>query len=592
MPANRFDTPYGQQYVSQYVQAPLSEISGMAREYSDKYKQAEEDTYKLNDLMAHVNAIDEHSPYKKALSERYHPKINELADKIIKGTDLPTAKRDLNKLQREFANDPLRQELEKSYAEKALYQKDKISKGEKYAEWEDPSIKFKGTTSKGELEPFRYTGMGEKQDHQKVAQDMMKDIGVDAKDYSNVQLGSDGIIRGSKGGREYILSDKVRNLANAKTTDFINTPAGSSYIKQLKYYNPNATEKQLLDEASKYLFNAGSNQIFNKTESGNTIDVTGLANDLRKEEMANRTTSSQSEAIANDAVTNTVSKIGEMKFDSKGELVLPTKTNTQYDSSKGTTGVMGASGANVTRGTDLEKMTEQVRFIQDLQKTHPGLKGLTPQKTVEAYTKAMKSLASESIPLESISNVAAKNIGDAIARNKHQRNFYLYDDKGTTTDGTFETVLDKLNIPEEDLDKALKEGIGGYTQAGPSAGSYYVEVKDKDGNSRRVTISPDSEEQKMFKTSQSLNTARKSMTRTVVQPLENKPNYKISVEPSIKSDGTTTWNYTEFIVNDNGDILQANPTTLDNIRKAERDAFKASGYLGSNLGVLKDNTTN
>lgn len=277
MPSNRFDTPYGQQYVSQYVQAPLSEISGMAKEYSDKYKQAEEDTYKLNDLMAHVNAIDEHSPYKKALSERYHPKINELADKIIKGTDLPTAKRDLNKLQREFANDPLRQELEKSYVEKALYQKDRIAKGDKYGEWQDPTMKFKGTTADKQIEPFRYTGMGEVQNHAEEARKQMADIGVDAAEMQNAVLGTDGIIRDRSTGKEHILSKKVEQLSAMKVPSFLATKEGLDFARMIQYKNPNIDIEKAAQE---YLYNAGSNQIFSKSEYGNKLNVTGLA--LRK----------------------------------------------------------------------------------------------------------------------------------------------------------------------------------------------------------------------------------------------------------------------------------------------------------------------
>ncbi len=587
MAVNRYTQVQWDQPMSSYVKPPLEMLQAVGATMQGRHEKALDDTYKLNDLMASVNTIDQHKPFKKELDAKYQPRIEDITNKIVSGDNL-TAQRDLNKLKREWQNDPLRLELEKSHSEYGLYQKDKIAKGEKYAAWEDPTLGFKGSNDQG-IAGFRFTGMGEVQDHQKRATEMMKDIAEDAKDYSNVHLGSDGIIRGSKGGHEYVLSDKVQQLAKNKVGNFIETTEGRGLIKQLKYENPNATFPELVQEATNYLYNAGSNQIFSKTESGNTIDVTGLATMREKAakdtEAANRTTSSQSEALLN----SNLETIGEdMKFDSKGNLQIPTKMSRQVIG----TNMKNPSGQNAlyNEGKDLDKMVEQVRLIDGIKRDNPALANMTHKEVIETYNKARKSVHAESIPLESISNVAAKNIGQALVRNKEQRNFYLYDSKGKTEDGTLKTVLNKLSIPEEDFDKALANGIGGYTQAGPSAGSYYVEVKDSKGTNRRVMISPDAEMQKIFRTSQAINEARKSMVPTKLQPIPELPNYSIEVKPEIKANGEVNWNYIEVLQQPDGKVITS-PTTLDEIRKAENEHLKKSNYLATDLTVLKDNTT-
>jgi len=159
--------------------------------------------------------------------------------------------------------------------------------------------------------------------------------------------------------------------------------------------------------------------------------------------------------------------------------------------------------------------------------------------------------------------------------------FYVFDSKGKTEDGTLDTVLEELDITEEAFDEALAKGISGYTQAGPVAGGYYVEVKDDSGKSRRVVISPDEEMKSIFRTSQMVNEARKSMVPTIVQPIPARPDIQILVHPNIRKDGSTTWKY----------YLNGEETTLEQIRKDEKEVLQESNYLGAQTGILKPNTT-
>ena len=165
--ANRYTEIDFNQPISSYVPQPLDFIYKAGLQKQKEYDEGVETSNKLNDLLATVNAIDAHKSYKKALADKYYPQIDEIADRIVNKGDL-TAKRDLNKIARQWEHDPIRQELEQSYANYKLYQEDKIKKGEKYAEWNDPTLGFVGE-GEGGPNAFRYTGMGERTDHQKRA---------------------------------------------------------------------------------------------------------------------------------------------------------------------------------------------------------------------------------------------------------------------------------------------------------------------------------------------------------------------------------------------------------------------------------------
>jgi len=326
--------------------------------------------------------------------------------------------------------------------------------------------------------------------------------------------------------------------------------------------------------------------VYTKKDIDRNIIQDPLANAKHQEELASKTTSSQSESLANTGLAD-ITK--DLEFDSKGNLKADTKKTTVKRGGYDEFGVYDPNRIDYkdTGEMDLNKLAEHVKIVKSIQDNHPELQGLTPKKTVEAYRKAQTSLAQESIPLKSVSNQFALGKGDAIARNKTQRNFYLYDGKEKTLDGQLSTVLDKLGIEEKDFDKALEKGISGYTQAGPSAGSYYLEVKDSDGNSRRVMISPDNEMKKIFTASQVINDARKTLSKQVVTPYEDHPDIKILVNPTIQKDGTTKWQYVKLRLDNNGNPIELEPTTLEEIRKEENEALKESGYLGTEVGILK-----
>lgn len=281
MPSSRFDTSQEHQYVSSYIPLPFETISALGANMQAKHDRALDDTYKLGDLMAQVPAIHDSQlglsniKKKQELDAKYHPRIDVLANKIAAGDS--SATKELEQVKRDFINDPDRQELENSYINYKAYKEDKTKKGDKYAEYKDA---YKGQSlideTTGELKPFRFSGMGEVQDHASEARDQMKDIAKMGYDSKNSHLEADGNIYTRDSHGKYIKDTRVRDLANYKAGDFIKTEKGKDFLDLIKYQNPNATPKELHKRVSDYLFNAGSNQIFSDIGGGNDVNPTVL----------------------------------------------------------------------------------------------------------------------------------------------------------------------------------------------------------------------------------------------------------------------------------------------------------------------------
>lgn len=436
----------------------------------------------------------------------------------------------------------------------------------------------------------------EYKDKTKVFTELLKDVASDAKSVNTnltPEKAQEALMSYMNGNIEERTGQKIYNSIKERAISDPNLM--KSIEAEAEYFGKNPND--LLETALQGVVGGGKfkkSNIDKKYQQDNMAEYRAKKADDIKD--LNITTSSQSEALPGSLV-QIPKEIENLQFTESGDLKPITKA--QYKDIVGSpnaSSIPGLGGQPTfaptnQKGFDMEANKNAVKLIKNLQEQNPDLQGLKPKQVIEAYKNSIKALESESIPLQSISNVAAKNIGDAISRNKKQRNFYLFDDKGKTSDGLLSTVLDELKIEEVDFNKALENGISGYTQGGPSSGGYYIEVPSSKGKSRRVIISPDVEVGKIFRPSQLVNEARKSFTPTEIKPFEEIPNYSILVKPNISKDGIPTWQYLEIIKDENGNIVQQNETTIDDIRKSERNKLSQSNLLGSQVNILKPNTT-
>lgn len=291
MPINRFSTVGQSEYTPQHVPLPFEAIGALGEKIQKTQDAAIDDTYKLKDLMTKVPAIYDPNlglsniEKKKELDAQFAPKIDELTNKIMAGD--PNAPRELEQVKRDFANNPIRQELENSYVDYQAYKKDMMDKKDAYAIYKDPYRNKALINEAGELQPFRYSGMGERQDHATEARAQMSDIAKMGYDSKNSYLDpNDGNIYTKDSHGKYVKDTRVRQLANQKAVDFVSTQKGQDYLQLLQYQNPKATPQELMQGVSNYLFNAGSNQIFSDVGGGTGVKTTALSSARDQEKQA------------------------------------------------------------------------------------------------------------------------------------------------------------------------------------------------------------------------------------------------------------------------------------------------------------------
>lgn len=275
--ANRFNQLRQDPYISTntYVPMPLQEIAGMAKDYSDNYKANIKELDETNDLYSKVNAIDKHQGYKKALVDEFTKRTEELAERFASGQDLFKAERDLHKLRRDWLNNPIRQELEKSYIDYGTDIKavnELKSKG-LYTDVYDPFKNFKGVNADGSIEGYRTRGAKPSQDYLKVGTELMKDIAKSARNGKSYRIDPNtGDVIGLESGWEKLLQEDVDRVAQNSITPFLKSKEGEFYIDELKDRNPNLTNADIVNSAYSYLSSLGNKQIFTKKTSGTTLD--------------------------------------------------------------------------------------------------------------------------------------------------------------------------------------------------------------------------------------------------------------------------------------------------------------------------------
>lgn len=590
---NRYTNVNWNNPISMQIPRPFAEMDAIGRRTQDSYDKGKQLPGIMGEISAKIKAAPYHQDYKDQVLNGYNDQMNSLVDKYHGNYGSPDFQMDASKLISKLSNS---QDLQTIQAEGKAFD----NYQEKYAQDPKNQRDLNFSLPNGQIHEGHLIKHGINvvpfAEHTKDASSYTEHIIPDSNAISSIQPHQDGFMYVLKNGEhQFINGNRIKQIAQQAVPSYAGTAGGDFRMKKFLSENipqlgPQLSKlgyeqiKDMLPERAgqaldSYLANdieaQGQQKIHDQTKLTQGLHNDALAKTKFNNQIANQTTSTQSEGLSTNTLLDATK---DLKF-KDGKLELPlTRTMENKIQGKSELEFKSPTGPEIL---DKQKYTASLQLINNLKQEHPELASLSDEKVVNSYREAVKSLHSESIPLNSISNLAAKGIGEAIARNKTQRNFYLYDSKGKTEDGTLQTVLDKLDIKEEDFDKALKSGVSGYTQAGPSAGSYYIEVKDGDGNSRRVMISPDEEMKRMFSVSQAVNEARKTMSNQVVSPIPG-VDYQVAIKPSISKDGKVNWKYIEVI---NG---KPRETTLDDIRKEEREALKASPFLGSQVQDTKD----
>ena len=282
MPINEFDSSVRPEYVSNRIQLPFAEIHAMAANQQNQYDKAVDDTYKLNDFMSAIPEVNDpmlgldNTKAKKAIDDEYAPVLNDLSTRIVNGND-PNAIRELTLLQRKIQNDPRIIGLKNQRAQYELYKSDITEKAGKYDARLDDYAGTQLVDDSGNPLPFNYHGMEDSLDREKKFREAMGDFKESTKGWDIESLGADGIKIGQKGQRSGITLEQVMNVAKSKAfTVLKQSDEGRQFEKLLRRTNPNITNEQILDEATKAMFSTATNQIFSNNVDGNSVDVTSM----------------------------------------------------------------------------------------------------------------------------------------------------------------------------------------------------------------------------------------------------------------------------------------------------------------------------
>ena len=280
MQINRFDNSVRPDYVSNRIELPFRELAGLAANHQKEYDTNVDNTYKLKDFMSTIPEINDpmlgldNTKAKKAIDNEYAPILNDLSNRIVNGND-PNAIRELTLIQRKIQNDPRIIGLKNQRAQYEAYKSDITKKAGKYDARLDDYAGTQLVDDSGNPLPFNYHGMEDSLDREKKFREAMGDFKESTKGWDIESLGADGIKIGQKGQRSGITVEQVMNVARNKVGTVLNdTDEGRQFVKILKRTNPNITNEQILDEATKAMFSTASNQIFTSNTSGNTVDPT------------------------------------------------------------------------------------------------------------------------------------------------------------------------------------------------------------------------------------------------------------------------------------------------------------------------------
>ena len=617
-----------QEYVSQYIPLPLDLINqaGAAKQKAQDEGVAETEKF----LDKQWNRLSVDAPNARALKEKHDARLNEFSSRDFSDQ---AVKSEWSKAKREMANDfgldGAAGAQESNYNQYIAKEKDLNARLDKSPDQGGISATTKNYIMRKALDEYNAKGgIGEKKaegynsiqfDTPVANPDISKQV-LDATVGWKEQVSKEGSwanLAGKQWATKYskdISEISAQEIHDAILPYIMQKPENRAYAKQqvdattYGYDVPQAQKDKMYVDFFTKPVEASMARLGHKDISvdedikSNEAWLYDYKNKAENSE-SNKTTSSQSEAISTGNIPDLTH---DMEFDEKGNLKASLTGSWVPD--PGAVNDQGVRDPNAVKfipggKVDVSKSKENVDFIVNLQKKHPELAKMSNKEVVNAYRQARQAVMSESIPLESVSNVAAKNIGEELSRNRTQRNYSIMDDKGVLSDVNYDTVKKKLGISDEEFDKQLKEGISGYTQGGKTPGAYYIEISTDGGDKkRRVMISPDTEVANHFKASFQINNARQTLDKVLVSPYDTRPDIKIAVNPVLTTDAnghtTTVWEYSKIRVANPEEtdpskvkVLESEKTTLDDIRKEEREAFSESNYLGSKTGVLKDNTT-
>lgn len=288
---------YHENPINAFVPRPFQQMEAVGRATQHRYDKGLQDVADTANMIK-INADPKQQEYANQLMQSYNSQISDLGESFATQGATPENTIKLNKLKKDFINNPDRIQLEKNAIDYSQSQKDvdSLKKEGKYHSmydtyWGDPNNSETGLqVTKDKVTPFNYKGTQAKGDYipdmQKLIDHIKSDSGAKEgyrKDSGgNLIVNELGQIQKSDGSWEHITESKVFNLAKTLAPSFLRTKDAQWFIDERTgkphkdYNNMSYDEKKAYEaEATKEIFRIGSPQIFSNTKQG--VDLQNLS---------------------------------------------------------------------------------------------------------------------------------------------------------------------------------------------------------------------------------------------------------------------------------------------------------------------------
>lgn len=254
--ANRFDTPYGQRYVSQYVPLPFEAIGALGEQIQKKKDSLLETVEKAKKL-TYVKSDPLNQKHAEQLQTEYNNTLTELSNKVLQEGYTPQTQMAINNTVNSIVNDPRRITIENAKAnyDKFVTDRDKLSLDGKWDQntYEDYFTKNRVAESENGVIGYTYKGVRPKMDWGARMQELGKNLKADEslkklyqRDASGNFVVKDGMVNRIGKGWEGITESKLWSTAKNLVDPFYGSLEANYYIDskaggRYKNYNEMST---------------------------------------------------------------------------------------------------------------------------------------------------------------------------------------------------------------------------------------------------------------------------------------------------------------------------------------------------------------
>jgi hypothetical protein len=215
-----------------------------------------------------VNADPSQEKFKSELLQNYYGRVDKLSKQLTEGANPDQILGALTAINREWQTDETRRELETGFIQGQAHRQTKrqqMAQG-KWKPWLDPVDSQYQTNLEGQFQPIRFEGMESYLDPTNAMGKIFGNITASSNLGTKVNIDEEsGRVTSVRQGVEEITPEDVTEVAQASADFFLrNSDEGRQYAIKLQATNPDITDEQIFQEATRDMYNLNMEQIFKK----------------------------------------------------------------------------------------------------------------------------------------------------------------------------------------------------------------------------------------------------------------------------------------------------------------------------------------